>query len=107
MADDEVFAISEDLVTSPIHKTSQTTSVSFSGLLRPPLTLHEDLTSGCGGQLWPAGMVLATHLLQHERSTLAGKRMFVLPSLPYKVHVADAAADLSLGLVAGLLGNLF
>ena len=56
-------SISEDLVPVRPAKVAGQSSISFSDLLRPPLLLHEDLKEGCGGQLWPAGMVLAEHLL--------------------------------------------
>ena len=56
-------SISEDLVPVRPAKVAGQTSISFSDLLDPPLLLQEDLKEGCGGQLWPAGMVLAEHLL--------------------------------------------
>jgi len=72
------FAISEDLMASRIHKVAGTTTLDFDGLLHPPLKLHEDLAGGCGGQLWPAGIVLAKYLLRRpQRDTLQGKVMFV------------------------------
>ena len=67
--------ISEDLVPSRPPKIAGQTSVSFSGLLEPPLLLHEDLKEGCGGQLWPAGMVLAEYLLKDVKK-LRGKVMY-------------------------------
>jgi hypothetical protein len=66
-----------DLVEQPTLKAAGTTSIDFDGLLSPPLKLHEDLTNGCGGQLWPAGMVLAKYMLRAHRNTLRGKTMFV------------------------------
>jgi hypothetical protein len=66
-----------DLVEQPALKSAGTTSIDFDGLLSPPLKLHEDLTNGCGGQLWPAGMVLAKYMLRTHRNTLKGKKMFV------------------------------
>ncbi len=59
----------------PDYKAAGTTKVDFSGLLSEPLQLHEDLKSGCGGQLWPAGMVLAKHFLRHRRDALQDARM--------------------------------
>jgi hypothetical protein len=66
-----------DLVEQRVLKSAGTTSIDFDGLLSPPLKLHEDLTNGCGGQLWPAGMVLAKYMLRVQKHTLKGKSMFV------------------------------
>lgn len=77
-SDKEELVISEELVESRQHKQAGTTTINFDGLLAPPLKLHEDLTNGCGGQLWPAGMVLAKYLLRETMlHTLNGKTMFV------------------------------
>lgn len=71
-------AIGEDLTPLPEYKAPTTSSIDFSSLLADcPLRLHEDLKAGCGGQLWPAGMVLATHILRHHRDTLGTAKMFV------------------------------
>jgi hypothetical protein len=67
--------IGEDLTPLPEYKAASTTSINFSGLLEPPLKLHEDLTSGCGGQLWPAGVVLAQQMLRYHRGSLKDARM--------------------------------
>jgi len=75
--EDQLLAISEDLVPSPTHKPASTTTIDFDGLLTPPLKLQEDLTEGCGGQLWPASMVLSKHILRQRRDSLKGKTMFV------------------------------
>jgi hypothetical protein len=69
-------SISEDLVPPRPIKHPGTTEISFKGLLDPPLKLHEDLKEGCGGQLWPAGKVLAEYLLRRIGS-LDRKTMFV------------------------------
>lgn len=70
--------ISEDLVSSPQHKPAGTSTLDFDGLLSTPLKLHEDLSNGCGGQLWPAGMVLGKYLLRDaQKEKLRGKLMFV------------------------------
>ncbi len=79
--DDNALEISEDLIESPIHKPASTTSITFDNLLTRPLELQEDVSSGCGGQLWPAGMVLAKYILRHHESDLKGKTMFVRSSL--------------------------
>lgn len=46
------FDLSEDLVRSPVHKAAGITELDFNGLLSRPLRLQEDLSQGCGGQLW-------------------------------------------------------
>lgn len=75
--EDGILAISEDLVQSPTHKPASTTTLDFNRLLTTPLKLHEDLAEGCGGQLWPAGMVLAKYILRQHKNDLKGKTMFV------------------------------
>ena len=62
-------------VPLPIYKAAQTSTFDISGLLSTPLKLHEDLTSGCGGQTWPAGMVLAKHMLRYHRESMKNARM--------------------------------
>ena len=59
-----LFSLDEDLIPIRPYKPAGQTSLDFSGLLNPPLLLHEDLKEGCGGQLWPAGMVLARYILK-------------------------------------------
>ena len=59
-----LFSLDEDLIPIRPSKPAGQTSLDFSGLLDPPLLLHEDLKEGCGGQLWPAGMVLAKYILK-------------------------------------------
>lgn len=49
--------IGEELTPLPVYKAASTKSIDFASQLETPLKLHEDLKSGCGGQLWPAGMV--------------------------------------------------
>jgi protein N-lysine methyltransferase METTL21A len=66
-SDDEstdVFAISEDLVPPAVIKSAGVSEVDFDGALTVPLKLNEDLKNGCGGQLWPAGMVLGRYMLR-------------------------------------------
>ena len=74
--ENDVFAISTTLIPERDNKQPSTTTITFGGLLPPykPLTLHEDLHEGCGGQLWPAGMVLSKYMLKYHRSgSLRGK----------------------------------
>jgi protein N-lysine methyltransferase METTL21A len=72
---DDVFAIDETFVPPQAQKLAGTTQSSFGGLVDPPLLLYEDLKDGCGGQLWPAGMVLSKYMLTHHKTDLAGKAM--------------------------------
>lgn len=72
----ETIYLSESLVPSQAHKQATTSSTTFDGLLEPPLLLNEDLKEGCGGQLWPAGMVLAKYMLRKHRADLKQKTMF-------------------------------
>ena len=79
--EDGVFAISEDFVESRQHKAAGESSVDFDGLLQTPLKLHEDLKEGCGGQLWPAGMVLSKYMLCKHKEDLEGRSMLVISIL--------------------------
>jgi protein N-lysine methyltransferase METTL21A len=69
----------ESLVPSPARIQAHITTVDFDGLLRTPLRLKEDVAEGCGGKLWPAGMVLARYLLRVYGGSagefLKGKKM--------------------------------
>ncbi|KIW05181.1 hypothetical protein, variant [Verruconis gallopava] len=68
-SDDEAqdfLAFGHNLVEPRDIKVSGEALIDFDGLLAPPLRLHEDLAEGCGGQLWPAGMVLAKYMLRHK-----------------------------------------
>ena len=69
--------ITEDLVPSRSEQLDRNISLDFSGLLNPPLTLKQDLTEGCGGKTWPAGMVLSRYLLRCKLEQLKAKTMFV------------------------------
>jgi hypothetical protein len=69
-------AFGQDLVEPRSIKASGTSIIDFDGSLSPPLRVHEDLAEGCGGQLWPAGMVLAKYMLRN-RNLVEEKTMFV------------------------------
>lgn len=69
--------ISEDLTPLPELKPAGNTDVTFDGQLSRPLRLREDLHNGCGGQTWPAGMVLGKHMLRYHRNELQDARMQV------------------------------
>ncbi|KAI2627397.1 putative methyltransferase-domain-containing protein [Hypomontagnella submonticulosa] len=71
-------AIGEDLAPLPAYKSAGTATVDFSGLLADPLKLHEDLAFGCGGQTWPAGIVLAKHMLRYHRDDMRESRILEL-----------------------------
>jgi len=64
-SDDEALRISDDLV--PIREQlspGRLTTTTLDGTLtKQPLKIVEDLTSGCGGQLWPAGIALAKYCI--------------------------------------------
>lgn len=65
----------ESYVPPRSNKIASITEISFDSLLDPPLLLQEDLKKGCGGQLWPAGMVLAKYMLQYHRDDIADQTM--------------------------------
>ncbi len=67
--------ISEDLTPLPALKPAGDTAITFDGQLARPLRLREDLRTGCGGQTWPAGMVLGKHMLRYHRHELQDARM--------------------------------
>ncbi|KAM0287183.1 hypothetical protein ACHAQH_000497 [Verticillium albo-atrum] len=71
-------ALADDFTPLPAYKAAQTSSFDISGLLSKPLKLHEDLSSGCGGQTWPAGMVLAKHMLRYHREDMGSARILEL-----------------------------
>lgn len=68
-------ALDEELAPLPKLKTRGDTDITFDGQLSLPLKLHEDVRTGCGGQTWPAGMVLGKHLLRYHRDELGSARM--------------------------------
>lgn len=68
-------SIGVDLTPLPVYKDAKTTSIDFDGLLTAPLQLHEDLKGGCGGQLWPAGMVLSKYMLREHKDDLKDATM--------------------------------
>ncbi|RMZ69467.1 hypothetical protein GMOD_00006282 [Pyrenophora seminiperda CCB06] len=76
--ENDFFGISQDLVPPAPIKPAGVSTVDFDGLLSPPLKLEEDLKNGCGGQLWPAGMVLSKYMLRQHRSDVAGKTIVEL-----------------------------
>lgn len=71
-----------DFVPPAPIKPAGVAEVDFDGVLSPPLKVHEDLKNGCGGQLWPAGMVLGKYMLRKHKEDLAGKTMYVCSQTP-------------------------
>lgn len=105
--------ITEDLVPSRSDQLAETISLDFSGLLNPPLSLKQDLTEGCGGKTWPAGMVLSKYLLRCRLEQLKAKTMFVRsrslttwqPSRSARAHANTIDYHrLELGAGGGLVG---
>lgn len=79
-SDDEsngLLAVSEELARLPEYKAAGSSTLDFDGLLATPLKLHEDLSNGCGGQLWPAGMVLAKYMLRKHTGDIGSRSMYV------------------------------
>ena len=74
-SENDVFAIDDAVVPKRKQKVAGTTEITFDGLLDQPLLLYEDLKEGCGGQLWPAGMVLSKYMLTYHKVDLVGKVM--------------------------------
>ncbi|KAF8243306.1 S-adenosyl-L-methionine-dependent methyltransferase [Wilcoxina mikolae CBS 423.85] len=58
---------------------AHTTQTTF-GLLDKPILLHEDLSKGCGGMIWPAGELLTKYCLKKYMGgdKLKGKRIVEL-----------------------------
>lgn len=66
---------SEELTPLPELKEAGDTVIDFDGQLPRSLDLREDVRTGCGGQTWPAGMVLGKHLLRYHRKEMESARM--------------------------------
>ncbi|KAJ4267747.1 Protein-lysine N-methyltransferase efm6 [Fusarium torreyae] len=70
--------ISEDLAPLPSFKAKGVANIDFDGVLSRPLKVHEDVRSGCGGQTWPAGMLLGKHMLRYHKDRLSDARILEL-----------------------------
>lgn len=70
--------VSESLAPPRVNKVAGTTTLDFDGFLKEPLMLKEDLKDGCGGQLWPAGIILARYLLSQHSADMSDKTMWVI-----------------------------
>ena len=77
----DALCVSEDLVQPRARKAAGMTELDLDGLLAAPLRLHEDLAHGCGGQLWPAGLVLVKYVLRLRRRQQAGEPVGPGPEL--------------------------
>ncbi|KAG6041745.1 hypothetical protein E4U41_002172 [Claviceps citrina] len=71
-------AVSEDLTPLPVLKQAGNAHIDFDGQLSTPLEYHEDVRTGCGGQTWPAGLVLGKHLLRYHREQMRNARILEL-----------------------------
>lgn len=72
-----------DYVPPAPQKAAGVAEVDFDGVLSPPLKVYEDLKNGCGGQLWPAGMVLGKYMLRRQKD-LAGKTMYAASQFEFE-----------------------
>ena len=107
-------AIGTDLAELPVYKAAGTQTIDFDGLLtEKKLELHEDLKGGCGGQLWPAGMVLSKYMLREHREDLEDAVMYVIfasldpatiftSNVPYSRSADECRLELGAG--GGLVG---
>ncbi|KAE8556342.1 hypothetical protein EYB25_001043 [Talaromyces marneffei] len=76
--DNSQLLIGESLIPVRERRHAGTTVVSIDGLLKEPLQLKEDLKEGCGGQLWPAGLLLSRYMLEEHATDLVGKTIVEL-----------------------------
>lgn len=89
-SDNSQVLVGESLIPIRERKHAGTTVVNVDGLLKEPLQLKEDLKQGCGGQLWPAGLLLSRYMLEEHATDLVGKTMFVPPPSQHKGRVYHA-----------------
>ncbi|GJN68011.1 Nicotinamide N-methyltransferase [Purpureocillium lilacinum] len=85
-------AVSEDLTPLPSLKQAGDSDIDFDGQLDRPLKVREDVRSGCGGQTWPAGLVLGKHMLRYHREELQDARILELGAGGGLVGLAVALA---------------
>ena len=69
--------IDEGLIQSRDRMIPSITTIDLDGLLLLPLKLQEDTKDGCGGQVWPAGTVLAKYMVRKYSHEPLMKNMFV------------------------------
>ncbi|KAI9900775.1 hypothetical protein N3K66_005037 [Trichothecium roseum] len=70
--------VSTDLTPLPELKSAGNSNITFDGYLTKPLKYHEDVRNGCGGQTWPAGMVLGKQMLRYHKDNLQDARILEL-----------------------------
>ncbi|KAI9794783.1 MAG: hypothetical protein M1816_002911 [Peltula sp. TS41687] len=90
--------IDEDLIQTPAQKSATITTIDLGGLLHPPLKLHEDVKEGCGGQVWPAGTILARYMIR-KHSDLEGKEILAVARgcrITTKLYITDQETMLPL-----------
>ncbi|RDA93622.1 hypothetical protein CP533_6189 [Ophiocordyceps camponoti-saundersi (nom. inval.)] len=95
-ADAATMAISEELTPLPMLKQPGVITIDFDGQLDKPLQLHEDVRAGCGGQTWPAGLVLAKNMLRYHRRELSDARILELGAGGGLVGLAVALGCMSI-----------
>ncbi|KAF2184315.1 hypothetical protein K469DRAFT_727252 [Zopfia rhizophila CBS 207.26] len=107
-SENDILNFGADLVPPAVIKSARVSTVDFDGLLSTPLKLREDLTNGCGGQLWPAGMVLSKYMLKKHRNDLDGKEILAvgLGCSPTTLHITDQLPMFDLMKQNILLNNL-
>ncbi|TWU72415.1 hypothetical protein ED733_002402 [Metarhizium rileyi] len=71
-------AVSEDLTPLPSLKQAGDARIDFDGQLPESLAYHEDVRTGCGGQTWPAGLVLGKHMLRYHKKEMLTARILEL-----------------------------
>lgn len=86
---DDLVEVSEDLVQSRTQKSAAIAVLDFDGLLQTPLHIYEDVKNGCGGQRWPAGMILAEYLLREHGESMKGCTMYDVCCHPGKWGFAE------------------
>ncbi|RDA86864.1 hypothetical protein CP532_1399 [Ophiocordyceps camponoti-leonardi (nom. inval.)] len=93
-------AVSEELTPLPMLKQPGITTINLDGQLdgnnNEPLRLHEDVRAGCGGQTWPAGLVLAKNMLRYHRHELGDARILELGAGGGLVGLAVALGCMSI-----------
>jgi hypothetical protein len=99
--EDDHFAVSTDLVQLPSVKEAGYSTINFDGILMKPLELREDLAKGCGGALWPAGLVLAKYILRRHLEALQDK---VMSGCAQFLAKGLTTSSLEIGAGGGLVG---
>ncbi|KZZ97256.1 hypothetical protein AAP_00899 [Ascosphaera apis ARSEF 7405] len=92
MSSPDTSLLATSLVPERSDAPDATTSLSFDGLLHTPIVIAQDLRNGCGGQTWPAGVVLSKYLLRSHRHQLSDKSIVELGSGGGLVGLAVARA---------------